>query len=133
MNQKIKRGRGQPKNEAVHKLAADAQITPRAARNMIADADAAGISVDDLKTARLRKVKLEGDRIEFLLAVTKGQHVPKAQVEDEGLALGIAVKAQLLSWVGSLPGRLEGLTAAQMVFGYRRFLEEIVMDILFWR
>ena len=31
------------------------------------------------------------------------------------IALGMAVKAQLLSWVGALPGRLEGLSAAQMV------------------
>lgn len=115
MEGKIKRGRGRPKNERIHKLASDAGVTVRQARTIEHQAAEAGISADDLKTARLRKVKLEGDRIEFLLAVTKGQHVPKAQVEDEGLALGIAVKAQLLSWVGSLPGRLEGLTAAQMV------------------
>jgi hypothetical protein len=118
--QKIKRGgrragAGRKGNPLIKRIAEEAQITSQGAANMIADATAAGISVEDLKTARLRKVKLEGDRIEFLLAVTKGEHIPRAEVESEGLALGMSVKAQLLAWTGSLPGRLEGLTAAQMV------------------
>lgn len=115
MASKIKRGRGRQKNERIHKLAAEAQVTIQQARTIEKQAEECGISTDDLKTVRLRKVKLECDRIEYLLAVTKGHHVPKDSVEEEGIALGMAVKAQLLAWTGSLPGRLEGLTAAKMV------------------
>jgi hypothetical protein len=71
--------------------------------------------VEDMKAARLRKLKLEGDRIEYLLEVTKGKHIAVEKVKEEQIALGMAVKAQLFSWKGALPGRLEGLSAAQMV------------------
>ena len=57
----------------------------------------------------------EGDKLEYSLEVLRGKHIPKEKVDEEGVALGMAVKAQLLSWVGSLPGRLEGLTASSMV------------------
>lgn len=80
----------------------------------------------DLASARLRKVKLEGDKLEYSLEVLRGKHIAKEKVEEEGVALGMAVKAQLLSWVGALPGRLEGLTAAAMV----GILEEEVSKIL---
>ena len=96
-------------------MAAEFAVTTQGARNIIAASEEGGEGIADLKAARLRKIKLEGDRIEYLLSVTKGQHVPKDAVEDEGIALGMAVKAQLLAWTGSLPGRLEGLTAAKMV------------------
>jgi len=105
---------GRPRNKTTDAIA-DAGYTKRQAQNIQSEAEAAGVNPEDLKYQRLRKTKLEADRIEYLLAVTKGNHIPREKVQEEGVALGMACKAQLLSWVGALPGRLEGLTAAQMV------------------
>jgi hypothetical protein len=75
-----------------------------------------------LENAKLRKEQAtanlrvaQSERAQLELEVARGKLIPKAQVEEEGIALGMAAKAQLFSWVGSLPGRLEGLTASQMV------------------
>ena len=110
-----KRGRGQPRNPKVEALVREGGYTRRGARKILAEAKSTGESVTDLASARLRKVKLEGDKLEYSLEVLRGKHLPKEKVDEEGLALGMAVKAQLFSWVGALPGRLEGLTAAAMV------------------
>ena len=112
---KPKRGPGQPRNPAIDKLVKDGGYTRRGARKILAEAKTTGESVHDLASARLRKVKLEGDKLEYSLEVLRGKHIPKEKVDEEGVALGMAVKAQLLSWVGAQPGRLEGLTAAAMV------------------
>jgi hypothetical protein len=97
------------------RIADELAVTKRQARNLAAESETTGLPVEDMKAARLRKLKLEGDRIEYLLEVTKGKHIAKEKVEEEMIGLGMAVKAQLFSWVGALPGRLEGLSAAQMV------------------
>jgi hypothetical protein len=110
-----KRRRGHPSNPVIDELVAAGGYTRRGARKIAAEAKSTGESVTDLASARLRKVKLEGDKLEYSLEVLRGKHLPKEKVDEEGLALGMAVKAQLLSWVGALPGRLEGLTAAAMV------------------
>ncbi len=115
MKPNTKRGKGRPRNEAMDDIADRLAVTKRQARNIVAESESTGLPVEDMKAARLRKLKLEGDRIEYLLEVTKGKHIAKEKVEEEMIALGMAVKAQLLSWVGALPGRLEGLSAAQMV------------------
>ena len=115
MKPNTKRGKGRPRNQAMDDIADRLAVTKRQARNIVAESESTGLPVEDMKAARLRKLKLEGDRIEYLLEVTKGKHIAKEKVEEEMIALGITVKAQLLSWVGALPGRLEGLSAAQMV------------------
>jgi hypothetical protein len=110
-----KRGKGRPRNPVTDRIASELAVTKRQARNLAAESETTGMPVEDMKAARLRKLKLEGDRIEYLLEVTKGKHIAKEKVEEEMIGLGMAVKAQLFSWVGALPGRLEGLSAAQMV------------------
>lgn len=115
MKPNTKRGKGRPRNQAMDDIADRLAVTKQQARNIVAESESTGLPVEDMKAARLRKLKLEGDRIEYLLEVTKGKHIAKEKVEEEMIALGMAVKAQLLSWVGALPGRLEGLSAAQMV------------------
>jgi hypothetical protein len=110
-----KRGKGRPRNPVTDRIASELAVTKRQARNLAAESETTGLPVEDMKAARFRKLKLEGDRIEYLLEVTKGKHIAKEKVEEEMIGLGMAVKAQLFSWVGALPGRLEGLSAAQMV------------------
>ena len=109
-----KRGKGRPRNPVTDRIADELAVTKRQARNLAAESETTGLPVEDMKAARLRKLKLEGDRIEYLLEVTKGKHIPVDKVKEETIALGMAVKAQLFSWGGALPGRLEGLSAAQM-------------------
>ena len=110
-----KRGKGRPRNPVTDRIADELAVTKRQARNLAAESETTGLPVEDMKAARLRKLKLEGDRIEYLLEVTKGKHIAVDKVKEDQIALGMAVKAQLLSWGGALPGRLEGLSAAQMV------------------
>ena len=110
-----KRGKGRPRNPVTDRIASELAVTKRQARNLAAESETTGLPVEDMKAARLRKLKLEGDRIEYLLEVTKGKHIAVEKVKEENFALGMAVKAQLFSWSGALPGRLEGLSAAQMV------------------
>jgi hypothetical protein len=110
-----KRGKGRPRNPVTDRIADELAVTKRQARNLAAESETTGLPVEDMKAARLRKLKLEGDRIEYLLEVTKGKHIAVEKVKEENFALGMAVKAQLFSWSGALPGRLEGLSAAQMV------------------
>jgi len=110
-----KRGKGRPRDPVTDRIASELAVTKRQARNLAAESETTGMPVEDMKAARLRKLKLEGDRIEYLLEVTKGKHIAVEKVKEENFALGMAVKAQLFSWSGALPGRLEGLSAAQMV------------------
>ena len=59
-------------------------------------------------------MKLEGDKLEYSIEVFRGKHIPRNKVEEIGLTLGSVVSAQLDAFSRELPGRLEGLTAAQM-------------------
>jgi hypothetical protein len=109
-----KRKRGHPSNPVIDELVKAGGYTRRGARKIAAEAKATGESVVDLASARLRKVKLEGDKLEYSLEVFRGKHIPRAKVEEVGLTLGTIVSAQLAAFSRELPGRLEGLTAAQM-------------------
>ena len=110
-----RKGRGRPRSAELDNITAAGGYSRRQANRILKEAKEGGEEITDLASARLRKTKLEGDKLEYSLQVLKGLHIPKAKVEEDGIALGMAVKAQLLSWVGALPGRLEGLTAAAMV------------------
>jgi hypothetical protein len=108
-----KRRRGHPSNPVIDELVATGGYTRRGARKIAAEAKSTGESVVDLASARLRKVKLEGDKLEYSLEVFRGKHIPKNKVEEMGLTLGTIVAAQLDALSRELPGRVEGLTAAQ--------------------
>jgi hypothetical protein len=109
-----KRRRGHPSNPVIDELVATGGYTRRGARKIAAEAKTTGESVVDLASARLRKVKLEGDKLEYSIEVFRGKHIPRNKVEEIGLTLGSVVSAQLDAFSRELPGRLEGLTAAQM-------------------
>ena len=105
---------GRPRNKSVEKIVKDTGYTRRHARTLILESKTSGESLDDLQTLRRKKVQLEVDRLKFQNDVAKGLYVLKADIEEEGVAMGMAIKAQLYAWAGALPGRLEGLTANQM-------------------
>ena len=78
-------------------------------------------------TARLRSSQAERANLE--LEIARGGLVKKSLVDEEGFALGMAGKAQLLAWVGNLPGRLEGLTAARMVPIFEREVDKVLRTL----
>lgn len=67
----------------------------------------------EFHTARLRE--MQAARAELELEAAKGRYILLADAEVEFRTMGEMVKATLRSWTAMLPGRLEGLTAAQMV------------------
>jgi hypothetical protein len=67
----------------------------------------------EFHTAELRKHQAAKAKME--LEIVKGDFIPKQQAIEEFHELGVQVRRTLESWVTMLPGRLEGLTAAQMV------------------
>lgn len=64
-------------------------------------------------TAELRRHQASKAQME--LSIVKRDFIPKQQAIEEFHELGVQVRRTLQSWVTMLPGRLEGLTAAQMV------------------
>jgi hypothetical protein len=112
---KAKRPQGRPRNAKIDAAAAQLGVTPRQARNILSEIQLTGNSAEDMAQARLREKVLRGEKLAYELEVAKGKHISRDKIEEEIVALGSSVKAQLLAWVGALPGRLEGLTAAQMV------------------
>lgn len=122
MKPKQKNKGGRPRNKRTDAIAEEFGVTKRQAENL----DKGGASVEDIKAARLRKLKLEAERLEIAIDKEKAELIPRVKVEEEGVAIGTAIKAQLKAWIGALPGRLEGLTAGQMV----PILEEEVTRVL---
>jgi hypothetical protein len=109
-----KRKPGRPRNPHTDEIAKQFAVTKRQAQNIAKEIEESGDGKDEMKAERLRKIRLECARLEHLLEVARGKYVLTADVEEEARAVGLEVKAKLRSWTTSLPGRLEGLTAAQM-------------------
>jgi len=119
---------GRPRNNTTDHLARELAVTKRQAEKLEKEL-ATGADLDDMKAARLRKLKLEGDRLQHLLDVERGKFVPAARVREDFANLGRIVKAKLYGWVGAMPGRLEGLTAAQMVPILQDEVDKVLGDL----
>ena len=98
--QKIEKGRSVGKRQANQIIADGPKLQAAKLRKEQATAE--------LRVAQAATAKL-------MLEKERAKLIPREQVEEEGIAIGTAIKAQLKAWVGALPGRLEGLTAGQMV------------------
>ena len=123
-----KRPQGRPRNNITDQIARELAVTKRQAEKLEKELESGG-DLDDMKAARLRKLRLEGDRLQHVLEVERGKFVPAAQVREDFAALGRIVKAKLYGWTGSMPGRLEGLTAAQMVPIFQTEVDKILGDL----
>lgn len=106
---------GRPRNAETDKIAKETGYTKRHAQRLQAEMKATGTQTETMIEAKLRKTIAEADRIEHLLQVQKGKYILKIDVEEEAMAAGAKIKAHMLAWIGSLPGRLEGLSASAMV------------------
>jgi hypothetical protein len=119
---------GRPRNNITDHIARELAVTKRQAEKLEKELETGG-DLDEMKAARLRKLKLEGDRLQHMLEVERGKFLPAADVRERFAAIGRLVKVRLYGWAGSMPGRLEGLTAAQMVPVLHEEIDKILTDI----
>jgi len=64
---------------------------------------------EDHSDAKLRKTLLEVERLELQVAQIRGDYVSKAEVVEQGIAIGAALSAELGSMMTDMPGVLAGL------------------------
>jgi hypothetical protein len=91
------------------------QVGKRRANQILAEGSdiRASKAAKEKWTAELRRHQASKAKME--LEITRGEHIPLAEAIDDFRTLGEEVRRTLESWTATLPGRLEGLTAAQMV------------------
>jgi|GEM_PF-2412846 len=96
-------------------IQATEQVGKRRANQILAEGSdlRASKAAKEFHTAELRKH--QAAKAEMELQITRGDFIPKQQAIEEFHELGVQVRRTLQSWVTMLPGRLNGLTAAQMV------------------
>jgi len=85
--------------------------------------DTAPASLND---ARLRKTLLECERIEFALAVDRGEYSKNIEVKESGIRVGSIFTAKLNALVNDASGALAGLDESSL----KRKLHERIQGIL---
>jgi hypothetical protein len=79
-----------------------------------------------LNEARLRKTLLECERIEYALAVDRGEYVKNLEVREAGIRFGAILSAKLSALVNDASGALAGLGEVEL----RKKLNDRVQGIL---
>ncbi len=79
-----------------------------------------------LNDARLRKTLLECERIEFALAVDRGEYSKNIKVKEDGIRIGSIFTAKLSALVNDASGALAGLDEANL----KKKLHERIQAIL---
>jgi hypothetical protein len=124
---KPKRGRG-VRNKEKYDLAEALNVTPRRAGQILkehADQSAdtpqddaakpdAAMTTEELKRLRAEKYRVEIEKIRQSIDIQNGKYVLVSEMQEQAAKAIAILKAQIQTFVASLPGRLEGLTASQM-------------------
>jgi hypothetical protein len=79
-----------------------------------------------LNSARLRKTLLECERIEYALAIDRGEYVKNLEVREAGIRFGAILSAKLSALVNDASGALAGLGEVEL----RKKLNDRVQGIL---
>lgn len=79
--------------------------------------------------ARTLKVQIDALRSGYALEIEQKIHVSCAQVEEDLIRIGAAVKGSILRMEADLPPMLEGMTPAQMQKVIREKTEEILASL----
>lgn len=79
-----------------------------------------------LNEARLRKTLLECERIEYALAIDRGEYVKNSEVRESGIRFGAILSAKLSALVNDASGALAGLGEVEL----RKKLNDRVQGIL---
>ena len=80
----------------------------------------------NLNEARLRKTLLECERIEYALAIDRGEYVKNLEVREAGIRFGAILSAKLSALVNDASGALAGLGEVEL----RKKLNDRVQGIL---
>ena len=99
-----------------------AAVAARVALAKVADAE----TLADLKR---RKLRLEAERLETIVAREKAELVPMAEVREFIIVITQTYRAALNALCGVLPGELEGLSAAAIQKVLIRRCDEILTQI----
>jgi hypothetical protein len=81
---------------------------------------------ESIQQARLRKTLLECERIEYALAIDRGEYVRNLEVREAGIRFGAILSAKLSALVNDASGALAGLDEATL----RKKLHERTQSIL---
>jgi hypothetical protein len=68
-----------------------------------------------LNSARLRKTLLECERIEYALAIDRGEYVKNLEVREAGIRFGAILSAKLSALVNDASGALAGLGEVELL------------------
>jgi hypothetical protein len=117
---KPKRGRG-VRNQEKYDLADALDVTPRRAAQIIKENSEAApnqsepaLTTEELKRLRAEKYRVEIEKIRQSIDIQNGKYVLVSEMQEQAIKATAILKAQLQTYAASLPGRLEGLSAAQM-------------------
>jgi hypothetical protein len=117
---KPKRGRG-ARNQEKYDLADALDVTPRRAAQIIQENSEAApnqsepaLTTEELKRLRAEKYRVEIEKIRQSIDIQNGKYVLVSEMQEQATKATAILKAQLQTYAASLPGRLEGLPAAQM-------------------
>ena len=81
---------------------------------------------ENIQQAKLRKTLLECDRIEYALAIDRGEYVKNLEVREAGIRFGAILSAKLSALVNDASGALAGLGEVEL----RKKLNDRVQGIL---
>jgi hypothetical protein len=74
----------------------------------------AAVKSATIAEARLAKLNAETARLQFRLAVDRGEYLPIDQVREEATGIGSVLIAELSALANDLPGQLAGLSEVQI-------------------
>ena len=105
-------GRGN-RNKTTDEIARRFAVTKRQAERLIKQ----GVSPDNIETiegAKLKKLRLEGEKLEEQLAILRKEHVPAARIKEEAHRIGAVLQAELRANEVILPPMLAGLSEPEI-------------------
>lgn len=85
--------------------------------------------VDSVEAAKLRKLRLEGDKLEMQLAILRRDYFPKDKIYEHFLTAFTVFKSELLQFETTFPPMLSGLTAQEMKPKIRAAIESALNDL----
>ena len=84
---------------------------------------------ENIQQARLRKLRLECERIEFANAVDRGEYVKRAEIREAGIRIGAMLSAKGDALVNDSAGALAGLDEANVTKKLRPRVQIMMAEI----
>ena len=104
---------GRPRSTELDRLEKGLDVTRRRAKQL----KASGVTMEDLDSlagVKLKKLRLEGERIEMQLAILRKEHVPRQQVFEHFLKAFTAFRGEIMGLGPVLAPQLVGLNEAKI-------------------